>query len=50
MSNSSKKNNNKFDFKKRKENTVNSLFEVEYFLGNLKNIFNGIKLYEILKK
>ena len=40
----------KFDLKKRKENTVASLFEVEHFLGNFKNVVKGIKLYQILKK
>lgn len=40
----------KFDFKKRKENTVHSLFEVEHFLHDLKNITKGLKLYQILKK
>ncbi len=40
----------KFDFKKRKENTVASLFEVEHFLCNFKNVVKGIKLYQILKK
>ena len=39
----------KFDFKKRKENTVASLFEVEHFLCNFKNVVKGIKLYQILK-
>lgn len=40
----------KFDFKKRKENAVASLFEVEHFLCNFKNVVKGIKLYQILKK
>jgi len=42
-------NSNKIDIKKRKENTINSLFEVEHFLSNIKNIINGIKIYNILK-
>ena len=46
--NSNKKE--KFDFKKRKETTVASLFEVEHFLCNFKNVVKGIRLYQILKK
>ncbi len=48
MENESKKE--KFDFKKRKENTIHSLFEVEHFLHDLKNIAKGVKLYKIIKK
>lgn len=44
------KKKNKFDFKKRKENTVNSLFEVEHFLHDLKNVKKGIMLYQVFKK
>ena len=40
----------KFDIKKRKENTINSLFQVEHFLGNFKNVLKGVKLYNIIKK
>ena len=40
----------KFDFKKRKENTVHSLFEVEHFLHDFKNVLKGVKLYQIFKK
>ncbi len=40
----------KFNFKEKKENTVHSLFEVEHFLCNFKNICKGIKLYGILRK
>lgn len=39
----------KFDFKKTKENTVNSLFEVEHFLRDFKQIAKGIKLYKVVK-
>lgn len=42
--------NKKFDLKEKKENTVHSLFEVEHFLCNFKNVCNGIKLYNIIKK
>lgn len=39
----------KFDFKCKKENAVNSLFEVEHFLCELKKICNTFCLYKILK-
>ncbi len=39
----------KFDFKKRKENTIHSLFEVERFLRDFKQIAKGVKLYKIMK-
>lgn len=32
-----------------KDNTEKSLKEVEFFLGNWKRVFKGIKLYKILK-
>lgn len=32
-----------------KDNTVKSLKEVEFFLGNWKRALKGIKLYKILK-
>lgn len=41
--------NNKIDFRKKKDNTVCSLFEVEHFLCNFKKLINTIKLYKILK-
>lgn len=40
---------NKFNFKRKKENAINSLFEVEHFLRDFKKIFNTISLYKILK-
>lgn len=43
-------NKPKFDLKKGKENTINSLFEVEHFLKNFKSVLKGVKLYNILKK
>ena len=39
----------KFDFKSKKENAINSLFEVEHFLCNIKKICNAIDLYKILR-
>ncbi len=41
------KKKNKFLIKK--DNTVKSLKEVEYFLCNWKRVVKGIKLYKILK-
>ena len=43
-------NKEKIDFKKRKENVCNSLFEVEHFLRNLKDISKGFRIYNIIKK
>ena len=40
----------KFNFKKRKENTIDSLFEIEHFLRNLQNVSKGIRIFKILKK
>ncbi len=39
----------KFDFKKKKDNTIRSLNEVENFLCDLKGLFKYIKLYYLLK-
>lgn len=39
----------KFNFAQKKETTISSLFEVEKFLGDFKNILKYIKLYKILK-
>ena len=33
----------------KKDNTLKSLKEVEYFLGNWRRVLKGIKLYKILK-
>ena len=41
------KKKNKFLIKR--DNTVKSLKEVEFFLGNWKRVVKGIKLYKILK-
>lgn len=42
-------NSQKISIKKRKDNTLHSLQEVEYFLCNIKKIFKSIKLYKLLK-
>ena len=47
--NDSGKNKNKNNFKKLKNNTCNSLIEVECFLNNFHKFTNYIKLYKILK-
>ena len=41
--------NKKVDFKQKKENTISSLFEVENFLRDFRNILKYIKLYKLLK-
>lgn len=41
------KEKNKFIIKK--DNTLKSLREVEFFLGNWRRALKGIKLYKILK-
>lgn len=40
---------NKIDFKEKKENTLNSLFEVEHFLEDFKHFSKYAKLYFLLK-
>ena len=42
-------NNSKFNFKKKKENTLASLYEVENFLFNYKNFIRYVKLYKLFK-
>ncbi len=44
-----KKKSKKIDFKTLKKNTINSLYDVEYFLNNIQNISKYIKLYKLLK-
>ena len=44
-----KKKKIKFDFKKKKENTIHSLFEVEHFLSDFKRFSKYAKLYFLLK-
>lgn len=39
----------KIDIKRLKNNTCQSLYEVEYFLNNFHKFTNYIKLYKILK-
>lgn len=38
-----------FKFTQKKETTISSLFEVEKFLCNFKDIWKYLKLYKILK-
>lgn len=45
----SKPKKNKFDFKKKKENTLASLNEVEHFLYNYKHFMKYVKLYKWFK-
>ena len=45
-----KNNSKKLNFKQKKKNTINSLFEVEHFLNNSKKISDFLKLYKIIKK
>lgn len=39
----------KFDFKKKKENTIASLNEVENFLFNYKHFIKYVKLFKLFK-
>ena len=43
------KKEKKIDFIKKKDNTINSLFEVEHFLCDFKKLLNAIKLCKILR-
>lgn len=40
---------NKFDFKRKKENTLASLNEVENFLFNYKHFIKYVKLYKLFR-
>lgn len=40
---------NKFDIKRKKENTLSSLMEVENFLCNYQNFIRYIKLYRLFR-
>lgn len=42
-------NTKKLNLSQKKENTVNSLFEVEHFLRNVKHTLKCINLYKFLK-
>lgn len=46
---SSKKKPEKIPFKKRKENTLASLNEVERFLGNYRHFMKYVKLYRFFR-
>lgn len=45
----SKKQKKKIDVKKLKNNTINSLYDVECFLTNFNEFKKYIKLYKVLK-
>lgn len=47
--NTKKNTAKKINFSQKKENTVNSLFEVEHFLCNVKHALKYINLYKFLK-
>ena len=49
LENAEIKKEKKIDFISKKDNTINSLFEVEHFLCNFKKLINTFKLYKILK-
>ena len=39
-----------FNFNLYKKNTINSLYDVEYFLNNFHHYFKYFKLYKIFRK
>lgn len=39
----------RFNFAKRKENTIRSLFEIEKFLCSSTKVLKGVKIFNILK-
>ena len=43
------KNKNKFDFKKKKDNTLRSLAEIEAFLNRFSKCKKGAALYKFFK-
>ena len=49
FSNNNRESNKKNTFKKRKENTLSSLYEVEHFLWNYKKFIRYVKLYKWFK-
>ena len=50
-SNSSpKKNKKKFDFNEKKNNTIKSLNDVEFFLNDFHNFKKYVHLYKFFKK
>ena len=49
MENNNSKNNNKFNFKKRKDCTIHSIKEIEFFLCNLNKAIKSFKIYKFLK-
>lgn len=49
MSDKKDNKNNKFNFKQKKDYTIRSLKEVNYFLCNLDKAIRYVKLYKIFK-
>ncbi len=47
--NSYNKNNKKFNFAERKDCTIRSIKEIEFFLCNLNKTIKSIKIYKFLK-
>ena len=44
------KNNKQVDFKAKKNCTINSIKEIEFFLRNLNKAFQSFKIYNFFKK
>ena len=49
MNNKNNKNNKKTNFKQKKDYTINSIKEIEYFLRNLNKGIKSFKIYKFLK-
>jgi len=47
--NSSNKNNNKFNFSEKKDCTIRSIKEIEFFLCNFNKALKSFKIYKFLK-
>ena len=49
LNNSLPLKNKKLNLHQKKENTISSLYDVEYFLRDLRKFFKYIKLYKFFK-
>ncbi len=47
--NNSNKQKNKFNFSERKDCTIRSIKEIEFFLCNLNKAIKGFKIFKFLK-